>query len=110
LSDSFWSLSAENGWVCDKAEYGSNILMAQSIGIIINTLLFLQPSDSWGRLKVLQIVNLTYLISRFVMLFVYNNYIGLMVVTALGSGFYPVGVRNGYALGRFFMSYMFLHR
>lgn len=44
-SDHFWSLAAENDWVCDQEERGANLLMAQSVGIIFNSLLFMQVSD-----------------------------------------------------------------
>ena len=45
--DAFWSLSAENDWVCDEAQYGSNIMTAQGIGIIINSIVFMQLSDRY---------------------------------------------------------------
>ncbi len=41
----FWSLTAEDDWVCDRKEYGSNLFMAQNVGIILNSLLFMQISD-----------------------------------------------------------------
>lgn len=45
-SDAFYSLSAENDWVCEKEEYGSNLLMAQSVGFIFNSLIFMHLSDT----------------------------------------------------------------
>ena len=45
-SDAFWSLTAENDWVCDKAEYGPSILTSQSIGMILAGILFMQLSDT----------------------------------------------------------------
>ena len=44
--DAFHSLSAENDWVCDKEEYGANLLLAQAIGIIVNGIIFMQISDT----------------------------------------------------------------
>jgi MFS family permease len=73
--------------------------MAQSIGIIISTLVFLQPSDTWGRLPVMHVTNILFLASRVIMLFVYDNYYALLIVTAMGSGFFPIGVRNGWTAG-----------
>ncbi len=43
--DAFWSLASEYEWVCEKSEYGSSILVAQSIGIIVSTVIFMQLSD-----------------------------------------------------------------
>jgi hypothetical protein len=42
----FWSMAAENDWVCDYENYGPNMFMAQNIGIIINTIIFMQLSDT----------------------------------------------------------------
>ena len=45
-SDAFLSLSMENGWLCDKGELGSNLLMAQQVGFILNSILFMHLSDT----------------------------------------------------------------
>jgi len=39
------SLSAEYNWVCDKADYGANVLTARSAGVVISMLIFMQLSD-----------------------------------------------------------------
>ncbi len=39
------SLSAEYNWVCDKADYGANVLSARSAGVVISMLIFMQLSD-----------------------------------------------------------------
>ena len=39
------SLSAEYDWVCDKADYGANVLTARSAGVVISMLIFMQLSD-----------------------------------------------------------------
>ena len=44
--DAFWSLSAENDWVCEDSEYGSHVLTAQGVGIILNCIAFLHLSDT----------------------------------------------------------------
>lgn len=92
-------MSAENNWVCNDSELGSNILSAQYIGIIINSAIFMQLSDSWGRKPVFHITNLTFIMARLGMfLFLYDNYWGMMVATAIGSSFYPVGIRVSYTM------------
>ena len=96
IDDPFWSWTSENEWVCDQASFGPNILMAQSVGIVISTFIWLQPSDTWGRLPVLHITNFLFLASRVAMFFIYQNQWAIIVVTAIGSGFFPIGVRNGW--------------
>ena len=44
-SDAFWSLASEYDWVCEKSELGSSVLVAQSIGVIVSTVVFMQLSD-----------------------------------------------------------------
>ena len=44
-TDSFWSMSSEFDWVCQKSELGANVMVARSIGIIISALIFMQLSD-----------------------------------------------------------------
>ena len=41
----FWSLTAENDWVCDKEVNRGNIWLAQSIGYIFHGIIFSQLSD-----------------------------------------------------------------
>ena len=42
--------------------------------------------------------NLLYIISRLLVLFISDNYWATMVATAVGSSFFPVGIRVGYSL------------
>jgi hypothetical protein len=100
-SDSFWSLSSEYDWVCDKAEYGSNVLMAQNVGIIISTLIFMQLSDKWGRRPVFHLTNIIYIVMRIISLYITHNYWAYMIVIAIGSTFCPLGVRIGYTVGMY---------
>ena len=44
--DFFWSLSSENDWVCQNSDVGSQVLTAQGVGIILNSVIFMQLSDS----------------------------------------------------------------
>ena len=42
----FWSLTAENDWVCDQDIYGANMWLAQSVGFILHGIIFSQLSDA----------------------------------------------------------------
>ncbi len=120
----FWSLSAENDWVCEDATRGSNLFMAQCVGYILNTLFFMQLTDryfhssqsicfkstntlrynfifSWGRAPVFHITNATYIVSRLFLLFFHDYYWLSLIVIALGSGFYPIGIRVAYILSKY---------
>ena len=61
---------------------------------------------SWGRRPVFHILNLTYILTRLGFLFFYNNYWASAVIIALGSGFYPVGVRIADVLSKRLIIYM----
>lgn len=73
--------------------------MAQNVGMVVNSIIFMQLSDTWGRVPVTHVTNLLYIASRILMLFVTHNYIAFLVVIALGSSFFPVGLRAAYTLG-----------
>ena len=49
-------------------------------------------------------MNLAYLITRFIFCFVSDYYYLSMVILAIGSGFYPTGIRVGYTLGKPFFT------
>lgn len=53
---------------------------------------------SWGRRPVFHVTNATFIISRLLMLFLTDHFWPLLIVTALGSAFYPVGIRVVYSL------------
>ncbi len=40
-------MSAEFDWVCDKSEFGANVLVARSVGVILSALIFMQLSDKF---------------------------------------------------------------
>ncbi len=96
----FLSLAAELDWVCDKFPNGPNLLMAQGIGYILNSLVTAHFCDSWGRVPVFHIMNLTFIVSRLLLLFTYTNYYLTLIIVAVGSGFFPVGVRLAYVLSK----------
>ena len=98
--DSFWSLSSEYDWVCDKAEYGSTILVAQNIGIIVSMVIFMQLSDAWGRRPVFHITNMIFIVFRLIAFHLTSNYWAFTALVAVGSTYSPLGVRIGYTLGR----------
>ena len=55
---------------------------------------------SWGRRPVLHLANVIFIVSRVIILFITDQYIAVLVITCLGSTFYPVGIRVAYALGK----------
>lgn len=63
-------------------------------------LLFVLWYYRWGRRPVLHVMNFLFLASRVLILAFHNNYPVLLVVTAIGSSFYPVGVRVAYIVGK----------
>ncbi|TRY77763.1 hypothetical protein TCAL_10421 [Tigriopus californicus] len=97
-SDAFHSLAVENDWVCDQADRGANLMMAQSIGSIINGLIVMQLSDSWGRKPVILLTNLLFIVTRTTFLFFTEYYYLSMVLVAVGSGYFPLGIRVAYTL------------
>ena len=56
------------------------------MGIVITTSLFLQPSDTWGRMPIVYVTNTLFILSRIAMLFVYDNYYAFLAAAAFGSG------------------------
>ncbi len=60
---------------------------------------------SWGRQPIFHITNATYIASRLIFLFIHEHYWLSLVVVALGSGFYPVGIRVAYTVSEFLQKY-----
>ena len=98
-SKSFYSLSSEYNWVCDKAEFGSNVLVAQNIGIILTNLIMMQLSDTWGRSPTFHISNVMFIFFRLLAMHVTDHYWPFMFCIAAGSTFTPLGIRVAYSLG-----------
>lgn len=97
-ADAFWSLASEYDWVCDKNGYGSNVLVAQNIGIIITALIFMQLSDTLGRSPVFHATNFIYFTMRIIGLHVTSHYWLFLILMAIGSTYAPLGIRIGYTL------------
>ena len=47
------------------------------------------------------ITNFMWIVSRMLLLCLYDNYYASMVIVALGSAFYPVGIRVSYTVSEF---------
>ena len=74
--------------------------MAQGIGYVLNNFVFGHVSDTWGRLPIFHIVNLTFIVARLIVLVTYNNDYALLFLFCVGSGYFPVGVRLCYVLSK----------
>lgn len=68
-------------------------MMAQNIGSIVNGLIAMQLSDSWGRKPVIFITCLLFVVTRTAFLFLTDYYYLSMILVAVGSGYFPLGVR-----------------
>ena len=97
--DAFWSLSSEYDWVCDKNEVGSEVLVAVQAGIILTALIFMQLSDTYGRVPIFHITNIIYIIMRLVAMHITSHYWAFLLVMGAGSTFSPLGIRIAYTLG-----------
>lgn len=96
----FRSLSAERDWVCGREGLGAGLLAAQSAGVVANTLVFMHLGDAWGRAPVLHLTNLLSVAGRAALLFVSDFYWAALAATVVGTAFFPVGWRVGYALSK----------
>jgi len=92
------SLAVENLWLCDDKIKGAGVLTAFYLGQVINSLLFGQLCDTWGRKPVLHVTNLIFIIARLISFFLTDHYVVFLILTSLGTGFFPVGVRAGYTI------------
>ena len=97
--DSFKSLASEYHWVCENAKYGKNVLVAQSIGIILSNIVFMQLSDTWGRVPTFHMTNFLFIVMRVISMHITEHYWAFLIVYAAGSTFSPLGIRIGYTLG-----------
>ena len=98
--DAFWSLSSEYDWVCDKNEVGSEVLVAVQVGIILTALIFMQLSDTYGRVPIFHITNIIYIVMRLVAMHITSHYWAFLLVMGAGSTFSPLGIRIAYTLGK----------
>ena len=85
------------------------MISATYVGTIINSLTFGQLVDKWGRKPIFHITNFTFLLCRWehklcpyalsslrlVSFHVTDHYWAFLILTALGTSFFPVGVRAG---------------
>ena len=94
--DAFWSLSSEYDWVCDKNEMGSEVLVAVQVGIIVTALIFMQLSDTYGRVPIFHITNIIYIVMRLVAMHITSHYWAFLLVMGAGSTFSPLGIRIAY--------------
>jgi len=97
--DAFWSLSSEYDWVCDKNEVGSEVLVAVQVGIIVTALIFMQLSDTYGRVPIFHITNIIYIVMRLVAMHITSHYWAFLLLMGAGSTFSPLGIRIAYTLG-----------
>ena len=98
--DAFWSLSSEYDWVCDKNEVGSEVLVAVQVGIIVTALIFMQLSDTYGRVPIFHITNIIYIVMRLVAMHITSHYWAFLLLMGAGSTFSPLGIRIAYTLGK----------
>lgn len=92
------SLPVEHHWLCDKQILGPGVLTAFYIGMIVNSLVFGQLCDTWGRKPVFHLTNITFIVCRLVSFHITSHYVPFIILTGLGTGFFPVGVRAGYTI------------
>jgi len=93
-----YSLSVEHQWLCSSKVRGPWVISATYVGTIINSLTFGQLVDKWGRKPIFHITNFTFLLCRLVSFHVTDHYWAFLILTALGTSFFPVGVRAGYTI------------
>ena len=108
--DAFKSLAAEYHWVCEKAKYGSDVLVAQSIGIILSNIVFMQLSDTWGRVPTFHMTNFLFIVMRVISMHITEHYWPFLIVFAAGSTFSPLGIRIGYTLGIYIDIFLILFK
>ena len=71
--------------------------MAQSVGIILYSFLFMQLGDRWGRSKMFHLSNVITIIFRMVTLHT-SNYWLILISVAIGAIYSPLGVRIAFVL------------
>ena len=94
-----------------QKKLGPGVLTAFYVGMIVNSLVFGQLCDTWGRKPIFHLTNITFIVCRYTRItltHIFTNifrvisfhitsyYIPFIILTALGTGFFPVGVRAGY--------------
>jgi len=92
------SLPVQHHWLCDKKKLGPGVLTAFYVGMIVNSLVFGQLCDTWGRKPIFHLTNVTFILCRLISFHITSHYIPFIILTALGTGFFPVGVRAGYTI------------
>jgi len=92
------SLVVEHNWVCEKALWGPSVITAFSVGMLFHSLIFGQMCDTIGRVKVMHITNIIFIVFRTASFYFTWHYPTFLVLTALATGYFPVGVRAGYTL------------
>ena len=103
-------MAAEYHWVCEKAKYGSDVLVAQSIGIILSNVVFMQLSDTWGRVPTFHMTNFLFIVMRVISMHITEHYWPFLIVFAAGSTFSPLGIRIGYTLGIYIDFFLILFK
>ena len=96
--DAFWSLPSEYDWVCGKTELGSKVLVAQNVGIIVTALIFMQLSDSYGRVPIFHITNIIYIVMRVIAMHVTSHYWAFLFVMGAGQRIFFLSVILGFFL------------
>ena len=93
-------LKTTQDWVCDKNEVGSEVLVAVQVGIIVTALIFMQLSDTYGRVPIFHITNIIYIVMRLVAMHITSHYWAFLLLMGAGSTFSPLGIRIAYTLGK----------
>lgn len=92
------SLAVEHKWLCSKKLRGASVITATYVGMIFNSLIFGPLFDIWGRKPIFHLTNITFIVCRVVSFHLTDHYWTFLALTALGTGFFPVGVRAGYTI------------
>ena len=79
---------------------GSEVLVAVQVGIIVTALIFMQLSDTYGRVPIFHITNIIYIVMRLVAMHITSHYWAFLLLMGAGSTFSPLGIRIAYTLGK----------
>lgn len=93
-----YTLSVQHLWLCSNKVKGPWVISATYVGTILNSLVFGTLVDKWGRRPMFHITNITFIVCRLISFHVSSHYWAFLVLTALGTSFFPVGVRAGYTI------------
>ncbi|XP_023333212.1 organic cation transporter 1 isoform X2 [Eurytemora carolleeae] len=93
-----YSLPVQHNWICDQSLRGASVITATAVGSILNSIIFGQIVDKIGRRATVHITNIISMVFRLISFHVTDHYYLFLALTALGTNFFPVGVRAGYTL------------